>query len=74
MVANYPQMPRVEIGGITGSKLSGIVPVRKVGNITRGFKQTDFFLDAHTFSMVSESWRNPFVAPSVSGIQLRNPC
>jgi hypothetical protein len=24
--------------------------------------------------MVSESWRNPFVAPSVSGTQLRNPC
>jgi hypothetical protein len=37
-------------------------------------KQTDFFLHAHTFSMVSESRRNPNVAPSVSGTQLRNPC
>ena len=48
--------------------------IRRVGlggpSLIRGFKQTDFFLHAHTFSMVSESRRNPYVAPSVSSTSL----
>jgi hypothetical protein len=42
--------------------------------IITGFKQTDFFVHAHTFWIVVDSRRNPYVAPSVSGTQLRNPC